>query len=173
MKIVDLSITLKTGMPVYEGDPEVKLTRTQTIATHTWELDLIEMGSHSGTHVDAFSHMDPNGETIDSIDLERFIVRASKNKLVGDATAILFEEEKTIDDYEFIIESGLTLVGGNVDVELERALLNHGVITLTNLINLNLLPEDEVFTLIALPLKLYQGNGSPVRAVAILNEGVI
>ena len=60
MKIVDLSITLKTGMPVYEGDPEVKLTRTQTIATHTWELDLIEMGSHSGTHVDAFSHMDPN-----------------------------------------------------------------------------------------------------------------
>jgi kynurenine formamidase len=34
--------------------------------------------------------------------------------------------------------------------------------------NLNLLPADKLFTLICLPLKIREGDGSPVRAVALV-----
>ena len=34
------------------------------------------MGSHTGTHVDAFSHMHKDGETLEEIPLERFFGKA-------------------------------------------------------------------------------------------------
>lgn len=39
------------------------------------------MGSHTGTHVDAYSHMHKGKETLDEIPLERFFGKALRIKL--------------------------------------------------------------------------------------------
>lgn len=53
---------------------------------------------------------------------------------------------------------------------LERALLGTGIITYTDLVNLDQIPLGEPFTFYGLPLKLKEGDGSPVRAIAVLEE---
>ena len=72
--IVDLSHAIEDGMPVFPGDPLV------TVATATseppWRLTTLRLGSHSGTHIDAASHLIAGGRTIDVYPLERFILDA-------------------------------------------------------------------------------------------------
>lgn len=65
-EIIDLSQEIYAGMPVYPGLPHVKIS---VHATHEeWDgetdpqtatpgVNKIEMGEHTGTHVDAFNHM--------------------------------------------------------------------------------------------------------------------
>ena len=76
MKIIDLTQETYTNMEVYQGDPEVEIQKIQDINTHGWNLSLLKMGSHTGTHVDVFYHMDEKGETLENIELSRFIGRA-------------------------------------------------------------------------------------------------
>ncbi len=66
MEIIDLSQEIYAGMPVYKGLPEVKI---EVHNTHEeWEglertgpgtpsVNKLEMGEHTGTHVDALNHM--------------------------------------------------------------------------------------------------------------------
>ena len=60
-------------------------------------------------------------------------------------------------------------MGVKWSVELERKLLQNKVITYTGLMNCNLLPKNKTFMFYGFPLKIKDGDGSPVRAVAILN----
>lgn len=45
------------------------------------------------------------------------------------------------------------------------------MITYTDLVNLEDLPYNQSFTFYGLPLKIKNGDGSPVRAMAIFDEG--
>ena len=69
-----------------------------------------------------------------------------------------------------MIECKPGFVGGNITVDLERALLSNEIITYTNLVNLELLPKDKTFMFYGLPLKIKDGDGSPVRAIAIIED---
>jgi kynurenine formamidase len=53
---------------------------------------------------------------------------------------------------------------------VHRALLRAGIVIVEGLANLDQLRSDEV-TFVALPLKLVGGDGSPVRAIAIEDQG--
>ncbi len=53
-------------------------------------------------------------------------------------------------------------------LEIHHILLGHGLIIIENLTNLEVL-AGKSFLFSCLPLKLFKGDGSPVRAVAILN----
>jgi kynurenine formamidase len=82
-EIIDLSREIYDGMPVFSGMPPV---RVMVHATHEeWEgiegsaetspaVNRLELGEHSGTHVDALSHMSRanKGQTIDSMPLRMF-----------------------------------------------------------------------------------------------------
>ena len=82
-EIIDLSQEIYAGMPVFKGLPAVYIT---VYATHEeWEgiehpttftpsVNKLEMGEHTGTHVDALSHMSRNnkGQTIDTMPLSMF-----------------------------------------------------------------------------------------------------
>ena len=50
---------------------------------------------------------------------------------------------------------------------IHRTFLRHGIPHIENLCNLELIDREE-FLFIALPLKLYQCNGAPARAIAII-----
>lgn len=75
-RIVDLSHPLTTGMPVYPGDPEVAITPATTIAKDGFNVLHVQMGSQSGTHVDAPFHFIDDGARIDRVALDRFVGHA-------------------------------------------------------------------------------------------------
>lgn len=65
MHVIDLSMELKSGMDVYENDPPVVIDVVHDYQTHNWQLRHLSMGSHTGTHVDAFSHMHQGKANLD------------------------------------------------------------------------------------------------------------
>jgi len=83
LEIIDLSQEIFTGMPVFPGLPEVKITLH---ASHEqWDgitasdvvspaVHRLELGEHTGTHVDAINHMAPQyrGQSIDRMPLTMF-----------------------------------------------------------------------------------------------------
>lgn len=76
MRLVDLTHPIRTGMPVWRGDPEVELRPAATIAEHGWNLLALHLGSQSGTHVDAPFHVDNALPTLGDLPLDRFTGRA-------------------------------------------------------------------------------------------------
>jgi kynurenine formamidase len=69
--IYDLSHTLVTGIPFFVGDPEPRVTAG--LGARPWCVSALELGTHSGTHVDAPLHYISGGRGIDSYALEQLI----------------------------------------------------------------------------------------------------
>lgn len=173
MKVIDLSVDLYTGMDVFPGDPQVEIDIVHTYEKHTWQLRSLKMGSHTGTHVDAYSHMHKGKETLDEIAIERFFGKAQVvglNKEWEKDLGLFFIEEIGIQYLEKILNSNPGFIGGNITEELERALLASDIITYTGLINLNLIRRGKTFMFYGLHLKIKSGDGSPVRAIAIIED---
>ncbi|MGO4937969.1 cyclase family protein [Fundicoccus sp. Sow4_H7] len=174
MKIIDLTKKIYTNMPVYPADPEVKFEKHVDFDTHSWQVHRMEMGSHTGTHVDAFSHMHEGAPSIDAISLDHFIGSAQLVD-VDDAVfpigiGLLFDAFVDLPVLERIVAAKPLFVAGDLSVALERELLGMGIVTYTDLVNLDQLPKGEKFLFVGLPLALVGLDGSPVRAVAILDK---
>lgn len=74
MKIFDITLPISSDLPVWPGDPEVSLVQTKAIARgDSCNLTMIQMGVHTGTHVDAPYHFIQGGRTIDAVPFETFI----------------------------------------------------------------------------------------------------
>ncbi len=82
-EIVDLSQEIFTGMPVFPGLPEVKITVYQSHEqlegvtgsdVVSPAVNRLELGEHTGTHVDALSHMarEYREQSIDTMPLTTF-----------------------------------------------------------------------------------------------------
>lgn len=69
----DLSHPLRTGMPVYPGDPAVAVGPALTVAADGVNVLGLHLGSQSGTHVDAPFHVDDALPDLDALPLERFV----------------------------------------------------------------------------------------------------
>lgn len=171
MKIIDLSQKISNGMVVYPGDPLVKIEQVHTHDKEGWALKKIEMGLHTGSHVDAFSHMDESGQTIDQMSLAQFCGPAQYLSITNELPremGLIFQDKLDEGDFEKISVALPPFVAGEMTVGLEKKLLHAGIVTYTDLVNLEQLPVNEVFTFYGLPLKIEDGDGSPVRAIAIL-----
>lgn len=72
-RTVDLSHPVESGMPVYPGDPQVRTGPAATLAEHGFNVLHVQLGSHSGTHVDAPYHFLADGARIDQLPLELFL----------------------------------------------------------------------------------------------------
>jgi arylformamidase len=173
MRIIDLSQSIHTGMSVYPGDPEVNVEVVHRHQGRGWELRKISMGTHTGTHADAFSHMHAGMPSIDQIPLDRFFGKAvvvTAGAAFPTGVGLFFLSEAGIALAESIIAAAPPFVGGPLTEDLERRLLRRGIVTYTDLVNLDLLPPDKAFTFYGFPLRIKDGDGSPVRAVAILED---
>jgi len=74
--IYDISVPIINTMPVWPSDPPVRLTPTSHLSpdkSHTVRVTQIEMGSHTGTHIDAPWHMVEGGRRLNEIPLETLI----------------------------------------------------------------------------------------------------
>ena len=173
MKIVDLSQTIQQAMEVYPGDPEVQVEVVHTLASHTWELRKLTLSTHTGTHVDAFSHMHAAGQSIDKIPLDKFFGKAvvtGAEAPFPTGVGLFFTEEAGVELFPGIKAATPPFVGGKITEALERALLKAGIVTYTDLVNLEQIPLNTPFMFYGFPLKIKEGDGSPVRAVAVLEE---
>ena len=83
MEIIDLSQEIYEGMPVYKDLPQVKMSIHKSHeewmgikdpSTKTPAVHKIELGEHTGTHVDAINHMEiqHRGKSIDIMPLSMF-----------------------------------------------------------------------------------------------------
>jgi len=71
---IDVSVPLKTGMVHWPGDPAVEVTRPQNLDRgDSCTVSFLQMGVHSGTHMDAPAHFVRGGRTIDQLPLDAVI----------------------------------------------------------------------------------------------------
>jgi len=78
--IYDVSVPIRNGMPVWPSDPPVKLTPSafpSRDGSHTIRITSIDMGSHTGTHIDAPSHFVDGGRTLHEIPVDVLVGQAS------------------------------------------------------------------------------------------------
>jgi len=83
VRVVDLSHSINAETQVYPGDPAPVLAVHSTIAKDGFNLLSVQMGSQTGTHVDAPFHFDDATEKIDQIPLERFMGRGIVLNVTG------------------------------------------------------------------------------------------
>jgi len=69
----DLTYPIGNDMPVYPGDPGPALTPAPGMPA-PWRVTNLQMGTHTGTHIDAPAHYFPDGKTIDAYPLERLVL---------------------------------------------------------------------------------------------------
>lgn len=70
--LVDLTHPLRSGMPVYPGDPPVEIAPALTVSRDGVNVLRLHLGSQSGTHVDAPFHVRADLPTLDAVPLDRF-----------------------------------------------------------------------------------------------------
>jgi kynurenine formamidase len=77
--LVDLSHPITDGMQVYPGDPAVHLRPALDLDRDGAAVTALDLGSHTGTHIDAPSHTVAGARTMAEVTLD---------ELVGDALVI-------------------------------------------------------------------------------------
>ncbi len=69
LKIHDLSLPIKDGMPYFGGDPIPEVKQYKSIERDGYNIKELKIGTHTGTHLDAPAHFIKGGKTLDQLDL--------------------------------------------------------------------------------------------------------
>lgn len=204
--IYDLTLPLHAGMVIFPGDPPFARKEAASLKKgDSCNLTAISLGSHTGTHLDAPSHIFLDGPTVDRIPLDDLIGPAKvidlqmteriirpehiKDKDIGEGDRLLFKTRNSSlykgkvfsQDYTYLSEDAadwlvkkkIRLVGIDYlsidafagDNPCHKILLAAGVIILEGL-NLIEAPAGS-YLLVALPLKIKDCDGSPLRVVLL------
>jgi len=198
MEIIDLTKEISELLEIYPGDPKVEIQQWTTIEKSGYSVHKLCLGSHTGTHLDAPSHMIPNGKTLDEIDLQ---------KLVGNIVKLKFTHkhiklEDVVNKIREIKKESILILdvpkGGFLDVKVAQLIVENKKIKAVGFsdgANIDT-PRDSSFPvhkiflkaevpiitglvnlervidgdlLIVLPLKIQKLDGSPCRAIVLRN----
>lgn len=208
MKIFDLTHTLTNDMPVYSKPNGPNIKKVATIEENGYEETFLSLFSHNGTHIDSTKHMDVNGETLETLDINKFVGKSilidvtNKDKIeldylkeyeekIQNSDFIIFKsgwseywgEQKYYENYpiltieaaNYIVQSSIKGIGMDMlsvdsydseDFGIHKILFKGKKLIVENLTELKELPNEFLF--IAAPLKFNNADGSPVRAIAIV-----
>ncbi len=93
MKIYDISVTVTPNLPVWPGDPPVILERVEKIEEGgNANVSRIDMGVHTGTHVDAPVHFVPGAAGVDKMPLDVLVGKVQVVEIPDEAGSIGAEE---------------------------------------------------------------------------------
>ncbi|MEP6731369.1 MAG: cyclase family protein [bacterium] len=82
--IYDISVPIRTGGLIYPGNPAISITPQQAISQGAGaNVSRLDLGSHTGTHVDAPKHFFDDGAGVDALSLD---------VLMGPARLIVFSD---------------------------------------------------------------------------------
>ncbi len=82
-RLVDLSQTVGPDTPMFPAYPAPTFTQWTTREAHGFFAESLFLVSHTGTHVDAPFHFEPNGRKLHEIPLQRFIAPGAVLDLRG------------------------------------------------------------------------------------------
>jgi kynurenine formamidase len=94
-KIIDITIPISPFTKVFPGDPKPAIDRICTLEKEGCAVSKLTLGSHTGTHVDAPSHVLENGLPVDKLELESLMGMAlilDFSSLEGALTADFLEK---------------------------------------------------------------------------------
>jgi arylformamidase len=195
MEIIDISVPIHPGMVVYPGDPEVRLERARSITDGaTNNLSRLDLGVHTGTHVDAPVHFIEGAAGAELLPLDVLngscevvavprLDRSAAEAVPDGAERVLFKSPNSElwsldhfpDEFErfdggaakVLVERGVRLVGVDyLSVGDEEA---HQVLLGAGLVPIEGLDlrgvEPGSYELHCLPLPLVGSDGAPARAI--------
>ena len=91
-------MSIRTGGPIYPGNPPIVVTSVSSMARgDSSDVSSIAFGSHTGTHVDAPSHMELGGPSLDAVPLTALIGPAIVIDVGEDVRAIGERELRSAD----------------------------------------------------------------------------
>jgi arylformamidase len=100
--IYDITVPIRAGMPIYEGDPSVEIQAWSAFAKgDSANVSFLNLGAHTGTHVDAPAHFIEGANTIDKLPLE---------VLLGSARVVRVPDDRKEIDQGFLNSCGLDQV---------------------------------------------------------------
>lgn len=203
-RLYDISRAIQAEMAVWPGDPAFELRRTGKIAEGSpVNVSALNLGAHTGTHVDAPYHFEDGAAPLDQVDLSAYwgpaqVVTVNKQAGpltpadfagydLGRAPRLLIHSPNSEADpnvfpsgfvhpspelADYLGQQGVVLYGADapsMDPQDSKDLAGHHALQRNNILILEGLDlsgvPDGVYELVALPLKLVDGDGSPVRAV--------
>ena len=98
MKPIDLTLTISQSIPSFPGSPNPQLIPWSNVREDGYNLELLFLSSHTGTHLDAPYHFDNLGLKIDQIPIDRLVgkgiiikLEKTKNKPITKLDIIQFE----------------------------------------------------------------------------------
>jgi len=98
VKPIDLTLTISKSIPSFPGSPKPQFIDWSDIEHDGYNLELLFLSSHTGTHLDAPYHFVKNGLKIDQIPLVRLFGKAIliklkkiKNSSIRKSDILLFE----------------------------------------------------------------------------------
>lgn len=203
-KWIDISVTIRSGMVHWPGDPAVHITRTKNIDKGDKDnVSFIKMGSHTGTHMDAPLHFIKKQKGLDEVPLDAVIgpvrvleikdkhsigVKELKSYSIKSGERIIFKTKNSSywkrsvfrKDFVYIpseaaaylVSSGVRTVGVDYlsaggyhkdGAQTHKILLKAGIWIIEGL-NLSAVKPGD-YNLICLPLKIFNSDGAPARAI--------
>lgn len=100
MKPIDLTLTISQSIPTFPGSPKPQFIVWSTLKEDGYNLELLFLSSHTGTHLDAPYHFVKNGAKIHQIPLDRLLgngilikIKKGKNKAISKNDLISFERK--------------------------------------------------------------------------------
>jgi arylformamidase len=212
--VVDLSRTISEDMPVYPGTEQPVITNPCTIDMCGFAEKKITLYSHTGTHMDAPSHILTGAPCLEDLGVSHFIgngivIDLSRNAIEnrGIELSDLMTFKDILERKEYILlhtgwerywgekeyfkgypvltrDAAMWLTRFNLkgvgidmisidafemtDMNIHKIFLGRNIVIIENLTNLQKLIGKD-FTFCCFPLKLENSDGSPVRALAIIN----
>ncbi|HJH30890.1 MAG TPA: cyclase family protein [Methanosarcinaceae archaeon] len=198
-KIIDISVGISPDMLIYPGDPKPQVETIFSIEKDGAKVSCISFGSHTGTHIDAPSHIFKDGITVDQVQLNGLVgkallldfstngelitgsnlkVASRRFEHIPDITIILLKTGNFAyldkSGAHWITRNGFTTVGvDSMSVDVPSEMMVHEQL-LGNGINivecLDLHEANEgVYGFMCLPLKIIDCDGAPARAVLFLD----
>lgn len=74
MKLYDVSLPISENLPVWPGDPAISMSLSQSLRKgDETNVTYLGLSAHTGTHIDAPSHLEPEGIGIDQLPLDVLI----------------------------------------------------------------------------------------------------
>ena len=192
MEIIDISVPVRPGMVTYPGDPEVRLERVSSIGDGDGvNLSRLDLGVHSGTHVDAPLHFVGDGASVETLPLDVLVgpcvvvdgldpaavPSGAERVLFKTPNSRLWERDEFSEDFvgldgeaaRALVAGGVRLVGIDYlsigDEDAHRILLGAGVVAVEGLDLRNVEPGE--YRLICAPLKLEGAEGAPARVLLL------
>ena len=85
MKVIDLTLTISENIPIFPGSPKPNFINWENIKKDGYNLELLFLSTHTGTHIDAPYHFLKKGQKIHQITTKRLVTEAVLIKIRKDS----------------------------------------------------------------------------------------